>query len=78
MSDDEDDKKGKGDTEKPIEAKALRKLKRNRPSSKQILKCSFCGKEKKDVKKLIQSESGAISCIECIQMCNEIIDSDDD
>lgn len=36
------------------------------------LKCSFCGKEQKDVKKLIAGPSVYI-CDECVELCDEII-----
>ena len=46
-----------------------------------LLKCSFCGKSQKQVKKLIAGP-GVYICDECIDLCNEIIeeelaDSDD-
>jgi ATP-dependent Clp protease ATP-binding subunit ClpX len=37
-----------------------------------LLKCSFCGKTQKQVKKLIAGP-GVYICDECIQLCNEII-----
>ena len=37
-----------------------------------LLKCSFCGKSQKQVKKLIAG-SGVYICDECIDLCNEII-----
>ena len=36
------------------------------------LKCSFCGKSQKQVKKLIAGH-GVYICTECIELCNEII-----
>src|SRR5699024_7716489 len=46
-----------------------------------LLKCSFCGKSQKQVRKLIAGP-GVYICDECIELCNEIIeeelaDSDD-
>jgi hypothetical protein len=38
-----------------------------------LLKCSFCGKSQKQVKKLI-SGPGVYICDECIDLCNEIIE----
>src|ERR1044072_4289510 len=38
-----------------------------------LLKCSFCGKSQKQVKKLIAGPGGYI-CDECIDLCNEIIE----
>ena len=37
-----------------------------------LLKCSFCGKSQKQVKKLIAGPAVYI-CDECIDLCNEII-----
>jgi len=37
-----------------------------------LLKCSFCGKTQKQVKKLIDGP-GVYICDECIELCNEII-----
>lgn len=37
-----------------------------------LLKCSFCGKSQKQVKKLIAG-GGVYICDECIELCNEII-----
>ena len=40
-----------------------------------ILKCSFCGKSQKQVRKLIAGPSVYI-CDECIELCNEIIEEE--
>src|SRR3569833_3979077 len=40
-----------------------------------LLKCSFCGKSQKQVKKLIAGP-GVYSCDECIDLCNEIIEEE--
>ena len=40
-----------------------------------LLKCSFCGKSQKQVKKLIAGP-GVYICDECVDLCNEIIDED--
>ncbi|PID54349.1 MAG: ATP-dependent Clp protease ATP-binding subunit ClpX [Micrococcales bacterium] len=40
-----------------------------------LLKCSFCGKSQKEVKKLIAS-TGVYICDECIDLCNEIIEEE--
>jgi ATP-dependent Clp protease ATP-binding subunit ClpX len=40
-----------------------------------LLKCSFCGKSQKQVKKLIAGP-GVYICDECIELCNEIIDEE--
>jgi len=40
-----------------------------------LLKCSFCGKSQKQVKKLIAGP-GVYICDECVDLCNEIIDEE--
>lgn len=42
------------------------------PKQKNIEKCSFCGKPKEEVNKLIASESTAI-CDECVSKCSNIL-----
>jgi ATP-dependent Clp protease ATP-binding subunit ClpX len=44
-------------------------------SSGDLLKCSFCGKSQKQVKKLIAGP-GVYICDECIDLCNEIIEEE--
>lgn len=39
----------------------------------ETVKCSFCGKGQKAVKKLIAGPSNAYICDECIDLCNDII-----
>ena len=41
----------------------------------ELLKCSFCGKSQKQVKKLIAGP-GVDICDECIELCNEIIEEE--
>ncbi|MEX0865357.1 MAG: ATP-dependent protease ATP-binding subunit ClpX [Acidimicrobiia bacterium] len=41
----------------------------------ELLKCSFCGKSQKQVKKLIAGP-GVYICDECIDLCNEIMEED--
>ncbi|MGA1738742.1 MAG: ClpX C4-type zinc finger protein, partial [Candidatus Nanopelagicaceae bacterium] len=40
-----------------------------------LLKCSFCGKTQKQVKKLIAGP-GVYICDECIDLCNEILEDE--
>jgi len=40
-----------------------------------LLKCSFCGKSQKQVKKLIAGP-GVYICDKCIDLCNEIIEKE--
>ncbi|MDR2896629.1 MAG: ATP-dependent Clp protease ATP-binding subunit ClpX [Propionibacteriaceae bacterium] len=41
----------------------------------ELLKCSFCGKSQKQVRKLLAGP-GVYICDECIDLCNEIIDEE--
>jgi ATP-dependent Clp protease ATP-binding subunit ClpX len=41
--------------------------------NKKNLVCSFCGKEAKDVKKIIAGGGNANICNECIDLCAEIV-----
>jgi ATP-dependent Clp protease ATP-binding subunit ClpX len=43
--------------------------------SSDLLKCSFCGKSQKQVRKLIAGP-GVYICDECIELCNEIIEEE--
>ncbi len=43
--------------------------------SGEMLKCSFCGKSQKQVRKLIAGP-GVYICDECIELCNEIIEEE--
>lgn len=43
--------------------------------SAELLKCSFCGKSQKQVRKLIAG-AGVYICNECIELCNEIIEEE--
>src|SRR5580765_649512 len=40
-----------------------------------VLRCSFCNKSQRDVKKLIAGPSVYV-CDECVEICNEIIAED--
>src|SRR5690606_36170962 len=40
-----------------------------------MLKCSFCGKTQRQVKKLIAGH-GVYICDECVDLCNEIIEEE--
>ncbi|MBM3806070.1 MAG: ATP-dependent Clp protease ATP-binding subunit ClpX [Actinobacteria bacterium] len=44
--------------------------------SVEIVKCSFCNKSQKQIKKLIAGP-GVYVCNECIDLCNQIIDEED-
>ena len=38
--------------------------------------CSFCGKPKGDVRRLIAGPQGVFICDQCVQLCNQILASD--
>ncbi len=40
------------------------------------VRCSFCGKSQKQVRKLIAGPNGAFICDECVDICTEIIDEE--
>lgn len=44
--------------------------------NKKSIKCSFCGKGERDVKKIISGPNNVFICDECVKLCNEIIDKD--
>jgi len=50
--------------------------KRGEQSATRLLRCSFCGKSERDVKKLIAGH-GVYICDECVRICQEILDADD-
>ena len=41
----------------------------------ELLKCSFCGKSQKQVKRLIAGH-GVYICTECVELCNEIVEEE--
>ncbi|GII52173.1 ATP-dependent Clp protease ATP-binding subunit ClpX [Planotetraspora thailandica] len=41
-----------------------------------LLKCSFCAKSQKQVRKLIAGPQGVYICDECVELCNELIEED--
>ena len=47
-------------------------VKRSEDNSSSTLRCSFCGKSQREVRKLIAGPTVYI-CDECIELCNEII-----
>jgi hypothetical protein len=47
------------------------------PSPPTILYCSFCGKSPHEVRKLIKGP-GVFICDECVDLCTEIVEPDDD
>ena len=63
---------------KVIEEKALKKLGRLKKQEPVELTCSFCGKKKSEVSKLIQADSGVTICNECLKTCSDIIDKDEE
>ncbi len=47
-----------------------------RKNQKNVIRCSFCGKDQFSVTKLIEGSDGAFICDECIQICNELLAQD--
>ena len=43
---------------------------------KKEMRCSFCGKSKSEVKRLIVGPCGSFICNECVEQCVDIIDSE--
>jgi ATP-dependent Clp protease ATP-binding subunit ClpX len=41
-----------------------------------LLKCSFCGKSQKQVRKLIAGPAGVYICDECVELCNELVEEE--
>ena len=41
------------------------------------MRCSFCGKSRSQVRKLIQGPNGVFICDECVKECSDIISEDD-
>jgi ATP-dependent Clp protease ATP-binding subunit ClpX len=41
------------------------------------LRCSFCGKEQREVRKLIAGPAGVTICDECVVLCTELADEDE-
>ena len=48
-------------------------VKKNSKSSDQLIHCSFCGKDQREVEKLIAGPSTYI-CNKCIELCNDLLD----
>lgn len=46
-----------------------------RPTDRENIQCSFCGKTQDQVRKLIAGP-GVCICNECIELCSEIIEED--
>ena len=41
-----------------------------------VLRCSFCNKSQRDVKKLIAGPGAVYICDECVELCREIIEEE--
>ncbi|PRY01032.1 ClpX C4-type zinc finger protein, partial [Allonocardiopsis opalescens] len=41
-----------------------------------LLKCTFCGKSQKQVRKLVAGPGRICICDECVELCNELIDEE--
>jgi ATP-dependent Clp protease ATP-binding subunit ClpX len=47
-----------------------------RKSEPRLYLCSFCGKDKDQVSRLIAGPNGVYICDECVRLCNEILAED--
>ncbi|WP_328991991.1 ATP-dependent Clp protease ATP-binding subunit ClpX [Kribbella sp. NBC_01245] len=45
-------------------------------ADRDLLRCSFCGKSQKQVRKLIAGPAGVYICDECVDVCNELIEEE--
>jgi hypothetical protein len=50
----------------------------NKPPPSKTLYCSFCGKSQHEVRKLIQGPPPVLICDECVDICTDIVEPDDD
>ena len=83
MSDDDDDENKQYDVTRErireIEEKALKMLSASEKEKEQLaITCSFCGKSHNIVKNLIQSDTGATICNECVALCNNLLNDKDE
>src|SRR5260370_21324527 len=51
---------------------------RNDPPPPKTLYCSFCGKSQHEVRKLIKGPPPSFICDECVEVCTDIVEPDDD
>ena len=42
-----------------------------------VYRCSFCGKDQEEIKRLVAGPNGVYICDECINVCKKIIDAED-
>ena len=50
----------------------------NDPAPPGVLYCSFCGKSQHEVRKLIAGPMAVLICDECVELCTDIVEPDDD
>src|SRR5262249_28598792 len=48
------------------------------PNPQATLHCTFCGKSQHDVRTLIAGPASTYICDECVTVCNDVIDGQDD
>jgi hypothetical protein len=58
--------------------RALSVAAENKPPPPKTLYCSFCGKSQHEVRKLIQGPPPVLICDECVDICTDIVEPDDD
>jgi ClpX C4-type zinc finger/Glyoxalase superfamily protein len=61
----------------PSDERSLAVAAENKPPPPKTLYCSFCGKSQHEVRKLIAGPTVFI-CDECVELCNDIVEPDDD
>jgi DNA-binding transcriptional MerR regulator len=44
----------------------------------QTYRCSFCGKDRSEIRRMIAGPNRVYICNECVDLCNEIIDREED
>jgi hypothetical protein len=50
----------------------------NEPAPPKTLYCSFCGKSQHEVRKLIAGPPPVFICDECVDICTDVVEPDDD
>jgi len=61
-----------------IETKALGKLRSKKKQRKSETTCSFCGEYESEEKRLVKADSGVTICNDCLNICADIINENED
>jgi hypothetical protein len=62
----------------PSDERSLSVAAENKPPPPKTLYCSFCGKSQHEVRKLIAGPPPLFICDECVDLCTDIVEPDDD